>query len=270
MALIGCCSPFILERVAEPGEAAAPHPASPVGFATTRWTLVAAAGKGATPEARKALADLCGLYWYPLYAFVRRRGYNADDALDLTQGFFTRLIEKNDLAAADPARGRFRGWLLASVKHYLANEWDKATARKRGGGVKVFSFDAGEAEDRYRREPADALTPEKIFERRWAMMVLEQTLSALEQESRQAGRGDLFEALRPSLTGAGDTEAYRAVADRVGMSEGAVKVAAHRLRRRYRELLRQAIAETVRTPQEVDEEIKELFAALAGDDKVKG
>jgi RNA polymerase sigma-70 factor (ECF subfamily) len=245
-------------------------PAPPAGarhFATTRWTLVTAAGKRNTPEARKALSDLCRLYWYPVYAFVRRRGYNADDALDLTQGFFTRLIDKNDLAAADRTRGRFRSWLLTAVKHYLANEWDKATAEKRGGGRAVFSFDidSADAEDRYKREPAHQVTPERIFDRRWALTLLEQALMELEAESERQGKRDLFAALKPTLTADGRDSAdpsYRDLADRLSTTEGALKVAAHRLRRRYRELLRDQIAETVEREEDVDEEIRDLFAAL--------
>ncbi len=244
------------------------QPAGPAHFATTRWTLVVAAGaarRDGTPEARKALGELCVLYWYPVYAYVRRRGKDAEDALDLTQGFFTRLIDKNDLAAADPARGRFRAWLLASVKHYLANEWDRATAQKRGGGRTVLSIDGDDAEDRYRREPADPLTPERIFDRRWALTLLEQALHDLQSECEREGKAELFAALKPTLTGDGrdPSNPYRDIAAGLGTTEGALKVAAHRLRRRYRELLRQEIAETVATPQDIDDEIRDLFAALA-------
>ena len=236
-------------------------------FATTRWTLVTAAGKQNTPESRRALSDLCRLYWYPVYAFVRRRGYDADEALDLTQGFFTRLIDKNDLAAADRNRGRFRAWLLTAVKHYLANEWDKATAEKRGGGRAVFSFDidSDDAECRYRREPAHQVTPERIFDRRWALTLLEQTLTMLQTESEQEGKKDLFAALKPTLTADvrdSSDPSYRDLAAQLGTSEGALKVAAHRLRRRYRELLRGQIAETVEREEDVDEEIRDLFEAL--------
>lgn len=237
-------------------------------FETTRWTLVTAAGKRNTPEARRALSDLCRLYWYPVYAFVRRRGYGAEDALDLAQGFFTRLIDKNDLAAADRTRGRFRAWLLTAVKHYLANEWDKATAEKRGGGRAVFSFDidSDDAERRYRREPAHQVTPERVYDRRWALTLLEQALATLEAESGAEGKKELFEALKPTLTADGRDgrdESYMDLAARLGTSEGAMKVAAHRLRRRYRDLLRGQIAETVEREEDVDEEIRDLFAALA-------
>jgi RNA polymerase sigma-70 factor (ECF subfamily) len=245
-------------------------PIPPAGrhFATTRWTLVTAAGKQGTPEARRALSDLCRLYWYPVYAFVRRRGYDADDALDQAQGFFTRLIDKNDLADADRTRGRFRAWLLTSVKHYLANEWDKATAAKRGGGRAVFSFDidADDAETRYRREPAHQVTPERIFDRRWALTLLEQTLAALEAESVAEAKKDLFDALKATLTADGRDArdpSYRDLSAKLGTTEGALKVAAHRLRRRYRELLREQIAETVDRPEDVDDEIRDLFAALS-------
>ena len=236
----------------------------PRHFATTRWTLVAAAGRTATPEARKALSELCRLYWYPLYAFVRRRGYDADEALDLTQGFFTRLIEKNDLADADRTRGRFRSWLLASMKHFLANEWDRATAQKRGGGRQVYSIDidADDAERRYRHEPSHKLTPERIFDRRWALTTLEQALAELKVESEREGKAELFEALRSSLTGDGRDESYQDVADKLRSTQGAVKVAAHRLRKRYRDILREQIAQTVATPQDVDDEIRDLFAAV--------
>lgn len=253
--------------MAGPADAIDPPPGGPRHFGTTRWTLVAAAGKTGTPEARKALADLCRLYWYPLYAFVRRRGFDAEAALDLTQGFFTRLIEKNDLADADRTRGRFRAWLLASVKHYLANEWDKAVAAKRGGGRPVFGFDIdpGDAEDRYRREPSHEMTPERIFDRRWALTLLEQTLARMKATCERAGKGPLFEALKPTLTGDGRDardESYRDIADRLGTTEGALKVAAHRLRREYREMLRAEIEETVAGPEHVDDEIRDLFAAL--------
>jgi RNA polymerase sigma factor (sigma-70 family) len=256
----------VAKDVQPPGEP--PIPPHGRHFATTRWTLVTAAGKQGTPEARRALSDLCRLYWYPVYAFVRRRGHSADDALDLAQGFFTRLIEKNDLADADRTRGRFRSWLLTAVKNYLANEWDRASAAKRGGGRAIYSFDIDpdDAERRYRHEPAHQVTPERIFDRRWALTLLEQALTTLEAESAAEGKKDLFEALKPTLTADGRDvrdPSYRDLAVQMGMTEGAVKVAAHRLRRRYRDLLREQIAETVERPEDVDEEIRDLFAALS-------
>jgi RNA polymerase sigma-70 factor (ECF subfamily) len=210
---------------------------------------------------------LCRAYWYPVYAYVRRRGRNAQDALDLTQGFFARLIDKNDLAAADRTRGRFRAWLLTAVKHFLANEWDKATAEKRGGGRAVYSFDidSDDAETRYRREPAHQVTAERIFDRRWALTLLEQSLAALEAEAVRDGKADLFAALKPTLTADGRDArdpSYLDLAERLGTSEGAIKVAAHRLRRRYRELLREHIAETVEREEDVDDEIRDLFEAV--------
>jgi RNA polymerase sigma factor (sigma-70 family) len=227
-------------------------------FATTRWSLVAAA-KG--PAARQALAELCGLYWYPVYAFVRRRGHPADDAGDLTQEFFARLIEKGGIAGADPAKGRFRSYLLGACRHFLANEHDRAAAQKRGGGRAVGSLDLADAERRYAAEPADGRTPEQVFERRWALTLLDGVLAGLRAEYGTAGQGVLFDRLKSSL--AGDAGPYAELAADLGLTEGAVKVAAHRLRRRYRDRLRTAIAETVATPEEVDAEIRDLFAALA-------
>jgi RNA polymerase sigma factor (sigma-70 family) len=240
-------------------EPSAPGPRS---FETTRWSLVVSAGQIGTPESKEALATLCSLYWYPIYLFVRRRGYNADEAVDLTQGFFTRLLEKNDLATADRSRGRFRSWLLGCLKHFLANEWDRSHALKRGGGKSVLSIDAEDAEGRYLREPSHDMTPERIYDRRWALTMLDQTLDTLKEECKRNGKTKLFEALKPSLAGEGRDEGYAQIGSQLGMSEGAVKVAAHRLRARYRDILRIRIGETVDTEQAVDEEIKDLFEAL--------
>jgi RNA polymerase sigma-70 factor (ECF subfamily) len=231
-------------------------------FATTRWSLVLAAGQRRSPQSSAALATLCENYWYPLYAYVRRRGHEADEAQDFTQAFFARLLEKNDLAAADPGRGRFRSFLLASLKHFLANEWDRARAEKRGGGRSVLSIDFGTAEERYRAEPSHDLTPEKIFERRWAFVLLENVLARLHDESAQAGKADSFDRLKGFLTGEQTQVTYGQLAAELNMSEGAVKVAVHRLRRRYRELLRAEIEETVADPQVIDQEIRDLFSAL--------
>jgi RNA polymerase sigma factor (sigma-70 family) len=241
------------------------HDPAPCGsrqFATTRWSIVLAAGKRSSPQSSAALATLCENYWYPLYAYVRRRGYEANEAEDFTQAFFARLLEKNDLAAADPERGRFRSFLLASLKHFLANEWDRARAEKRGGGRAVLSIDFGTAEERYRAEPTHDLTPEKIFERRWALVLLENVLARLHDESAQAGKADRFDRLKGFLTGEQSAVTYGQLASELNTSEGALKIAVHRLRRRYRELLRAEIEETVADPQEIDPEIRDLFSAF--------
>jgi RNA polymerase sigma-70 factor (ECF subfamily) len=230
-------------------------------FATTRWSLVAAAGDPAAPDARAALADLCRGYWFPVYAYVRRRGHDHHAAQDLTQAFFARLIEKNDLAAADRTRGRFRSFLLAACQHFLANEHDRTTAKKRGGGRPAVSLDFADADGRFGREPATDETPERAFERRWALELLEQAVAELRREYAESGRGRLFDALKGVLTGGADVP-YTALAAELGLTEGAVKVAAHRLRQRYRDRLREAIARTVADPAEVDDEIRSLFAAV--------
>jgi RNA polymerase sigma-70 factor (ECF subfamily) len=230
-------------------------------FATTRWSLVAAAQDASAPAAREALAELCAAYWFPVYAYVRRRGHDHHAAQDLTQGFFARLLEKNDLAAADRTRGRFRSFLLAACQHFLANQHDHAAAKKRGGGRVHVPLDFADADGRYSREPADATTPERVFDRQWALGVLERVLAGLRDEYAESGRAKLFDAIKGCLTGA--TEAgYAELADRLRMTEGAVKVAVHRLRQRYKDRLRAAIAETVAAPEEVEEEIRDLFAAL--------
>jgi RNA polymerase sigma-70 factor (ECF subfamily) len=225
--------------------------------------LVVTAPRSDTTRARAALEKLCRAYWLPIYAFVRRQGRNPHDAQDLTQAFFARLLEKNYLADADRARGRFRSFLLASLKHFLANEWDKASAKKRGGRRTVIPLDAAGAETACGFEPADNTTPEKIFERRWALALLEQVLRRLREEYTREGKAALFEQLKPTLTEASRAVRYADIAARLGTSEGAVKVAVHRLRRRYREILRAEIADTVTDPNEIEDEIRNLFAALA-------
>jgi RNA polymerase sigma-70 factor (ECF subfamily) len=235
---------------------------SAAAFVTTHWSVVLTAGHSDTARARDALARLCQTYWQPLYAYVRRLGHSPPDAQDLTQEFFARLLAKNYLADADESRGRFRSFLLSSLKHFLANEWDKARAQKRGGGQIPISIDPGSAETSCRFEPADT-TAEKIYERRWALTLLEQVLRHLREEYLHAGREKLFEQLKPTLIEASRTVRYADIATRLGTSEGAVKVAVHRLRQRYREVLRQEIAETVAGPGEVDDELRSLFAALA-------
>ncbi len=232
------------------------------GFAATRWTVVlAAADQRDAPAAADALAELCRTYWYPLYAFIRRRGYESHAAEDLTQEFFARLLDKRLLAGADREKGKFRAFLLAAVKNFLANEWDRSRAQKRGGGRAVVAWDALSAEARYQLEPAHELTPERLFERRWALGLLDQVLARLQDEFDEGGKARLFDALKGTLAG-GMIETYAAIADRLGISEVAVKVAVHRLRRRYRELLRAEIAHTVADPAEIDEEIRHLLNCL--------
>jgi len=233
-------------------------------FATTRWSVVLAAKDANSPLAREALTDLCGIYWYPLYAFIRRQGRSAVEAEDLTQEFFARLLEKGYLQSVNPAKGRFRSFLLASMRHFLANEWDRAKAAKRGGGRTQLALDFHSAEERYSLEPAHHLTAERLFERRYALTLLQQVLDRLREEYIQSGRRDLVEKLKPCLTSATDANAgYAEAARELDMTEGPVKVAAHRLRRRYRELLREAIGQTVATDAEIDDEVRELFVALA-------
>jgi RNA polymerase sigma factor (sigma-70 family) len=236
-------------------------PAHRAVFVTTHWSMVQSAGRADTPRARAALETLCRTYWYPLYAYVRRRGYSPEDAQDLTQAFFARLLERKSVAGVGPEKGRFRSFLLACLNHFLANEWDKARAQKRGGG-RVLALDWASAETRLGPFPAEPLTPETIYERRWALTLLEEVYTRLAAEHERQGKTDLFAALRPALAGAGGAP-YAELAGRLGMSEGAVKVAVHRLRHRYRELLRETIAETVATPEEVEDELRYLQRTLA-------
>jgi RNA polymerase sigma factor (sigma-70 family) len=231
-------------------------------FATTRWTLVLAAGRATPVQARQALEQLCQTYWYPLYAYIRRRGYAAPDAEDLTQAFLTRLLENHAVAAARSDRGKFRSFLLASLNHFLSDEWDKARAQKRGG-QKVLSLNALSAESRYAAQPRDQLTPEKLFERQWALRLLDQVLRRLQDEFGAAGKAKLFEHLRDCLTGKRTTLPYAQLGARLGLTEGALKVAVHRLRQRYRELLHEEIAETVASSEDVEDELRALRQALA-------
>jgi RNA polymerase sigma factor (sigma-70 family) len=231
-------------------------------FATTHWSLVAAAQEPDTPAAREALADLCRAYWFPVYAYVRRRGHDRHKAEDLTQAFFARLLEKNDLAAADKTRGRFRTFLLTACQHFLANQHDYARAKKRGGGKVPLSLDFAAAEGRYANEPADPETAERAFERRWALELLDAALAELRAEYVESGRGKLFDTLKGCLAAGGADAAYADLAAELGMTEGAVKVAVHRLRQQYRDRLRSAIARTVADEADVDDEVRDLFAAL--------
>jgi len=230
-------------------------------FETTLWTVVLQAGQTESPQSQAALAKLCQAYWYPLYAFVRRQGQGPDEAQDLTQEFFCRMIEKNYLQAADPRRGRFRSFLLASLKHFLANEWHRSQTQKRGGGAVVFSLEAEQAEERYSHEPADGRTPEKIYDQRWAQALVEQVMTRLQAEFSETGKAERFDTLKAFLLD-DDAASQAEIAERLGMSESAVKSALHRMRQRYGELFREEIANTVASPAEIDDEIRELFAAL--------
>ncbi|MBI3417971.1 MAG: sigma-70 family RNA polymerase sigma factor [Verrucomicrobia bacterium] len=233
-------------------------------FATTHWSVVLTAGEASTPHAREALEKLCRLYWYPLYAYVRRQGRGPEEAEDLTQEFFTRLIAKNYLSAVDRRKGKFRSFLLAALEHFLAKQWVRAHAQKRGGRQVFVSFDDEDVETRYQLEKADELTPEKIYDRRWALTLLQQALARLEAECADDSRRALFEQLKPLLSGEDSEASYADIAARVGTTPGAVKVAMHRLRQRYGELLRAEVGHTVARPEEVDDEIRHLLAALSG------
>jgi RNA polymerase sigma-70 factor (ECF subfamily) len=232
-------------------------------FATTHWSVVRAAGHPASPGYRQALETLCKTYWFPLYAYMRRHGCDRHDAEDYTQEFFARLLDKHALHVADPKQGRFRSFLLAALKHFLANERDRIRAKKRGGGRKTLSLDFDDAEDKYALEPIDRLSPEKVFERSWAMTVLQQVMARLQDEMCSTGKQKLFEHLKAYLTGDIASVSYSQMADRLDMTEGAVKVAVHRLRKRYRQLLREEIAQTVSSEEQIQQEIRDLLTALA-------
>jgi RNA polymerase sigma factor (sigma-70 family) len=229
-------------------------------FPTTRWTLVVAAGDPQCKEARSALVSLCENYWYPLYAYLRRRGYSADQAQDLTQEFFMRVLEGRYLERADPGKGRFRSFMMTSLKFFVADEEDRHRAQKRGGGM-VVSLELSSGEERYQREPAHDETPERIFERRWALSLIDRVVERLREEFVHHGRPEHFERLKVFLLGQSDAP-YAALAREMNTSEGALKVAIHRLRKRYRELFRQEIADTVADPAEVESELRFLAAVL--------
>jgi RNA polymerase sigma-70 factor (ECF subfamily) len=223
---------------------------------------VLAAADTQSPQAKKALETLCRAYWYPLYAYVRRKGYDVHSAQDLIQEFFARLLARNYLSVADRNRGKFRSFLLASLEHFLAREWTKGHAQKRGGGQAVLSLDGADAENRYLLEPAHELTPDKIFDRRWATTLLDQAMSQLRRECLDSGKGELFATVQSSLIGEKGDASYAEISLALNKSEGAIKVAVHRLRQRYGELVRAEIAQTVTTPEEVDEELNYLFSVL--------
>lgn len=233
------------------------------GFATTHWTLVFDAGAAESPEATAALAELCGRYWYPLYAYVRQRGYQAAEAQDLTQDFFARLLEKNTLAQAAPERGKFRTFLLASLRNFLANEWDRKIAEKRGGARRVMSLDLATGESRLLAEPAVAESPERLFERQWAYTLLDAVTRRSRDEFEAVGKERQFELLQPALAAGGRGANYAEIGRQLGLSDEAARQAASRMRRRYRELLRAEVGATVAHPEQVDDEIRSLFAAVS-------
>jgi len=232
-------------------------------FETTRWSLVLAARGEPGVRSREALQALCQSYWEPLYAHVRRWTSTPEEAEDLTQGFFVQLLERDDLASVSPDKGRLRSFLLACLKHFLSHEWDRARAQKRGAD-RIVSLDTASAEARYRREPRHSETPDQLFERKWALQVLEQARSALRQEMATEGNADRLAVLEPFLTGDRPARTYRAVGEELRLSEGAVKVAVHRLRKRFGELLRSEVAETVATAGAVEDELRHLLTVLGG------
>jgi len=230
-------------------------------FPTTRWTIVSAAGCHSLDSAG-ALNELCGAYWFPVYAFIRRRGYSPEAAEDLSQEFFARVLEHDTLSGARRERGKFRSFLLASLTNFLSNEWDRSQAQKRGGGMTTLSLDFGAGEARYHHEPCHDITPEALFERRWAIAVLDRVLAHLREEHSHKGQAAQFDRLQVFLTGDQDHGSYDEVARSLKLSEGAVRTAVHRLRRRYGELVRQELEGIVGDPGEVEGEIRFLLAAL--------
>src|SRR5262245_22511362 len=231
-------------------------------FATTHWSVVLSAKQAATPEGAAALEKLCRTYWYPLYAYVRRRGFGEHDAQDLTQGFFAQLLDRKSIQGVTKEKGRFRSFLLASINYFIADQRDGAMAQKRDGGRQVLSFDAQEAETRYRMEPVDTRTPETIFEHRWAMTLLDQVLARLSEEFAQAGKSHLFKGLQPFLVEGAKEKTYAEAAREIEMSEEAFKKAVQRMRRRYQQLIREEVAHTVAGSEEVEEELRNLCAVL--------
>jgi RNA polymerase sigma factor (sigma-70 family) len=247
-----------------PNLAGGPHITGAAHFSRTQWSVVlAAAGKKDGVLAEQALEKLCRVYWLPLYTYIRRQGESPHDAQDLTQGFFAQLLQKDYLGSVDQTKGRFRSFLLAALKHFLSNQRDRARAQKRGGGQMPLSLDFSEAETNIGIQPADEQTPEKAFEKCWALTLLEQSLARLRKEYSDRGRQELFEQLKTTLTEGRNGMAYAELASRLRMSEASVKMAVHRLKQRYREVIRAEIAETVAQESEVEDELREVFCALS-------
>jgi RNA polymerase sigma factor (sigma-70 family) len=231
-------------------------------FATTHWSVVLAAGNADAVGAREALSRLCQTYWYPLYAYARRCGHSQHDAQDLTQSFFARILEENWMAKSDPQRGRFRSFLLASMRHFMANEWKREHRQKRGGGQTILSLNDDSAENRYQLEPVERKTPENLFERGWALSLLDSVLAKLEAEYRSEGKAEWMDTLRPALTSERASINYAEIAKKLAMTETAARVAVHRLRQQYRRMLRAEVAHTVGSPEEVEEELRHFFKVL--------
>jgi RNA polymerase sigma factor (sigma-70 family) len=240
-----------------------PDAASPRVFATTHWSVVMAAGQGDSLPARRALETLCRAYWFPIYAYVRRKGYRPEEGEDLTQEFFAHLIARHDFRLADQSKGKFRGFLLSRLDYFLAREWTRAHRQKRGGQFTFVSIDGQPPEERYQLEPADHETPERKFLRQWALTVLKQAMNALQAECEANGKADLFREAKNLISGERDGAAYAEIGRSLAMSEGSVRVAVHRLRQRYGDLLRNEVAQTVSREDEVDEEISYLFQVLS-------
>jgi len=240
-----------------------PPPRPDAWFVTTHWSVVVNAQREQSADSRAALETLCGTYWYPLYAYVRRLGNNPSDAEDLTQSFFARLLEKDYLKAATKEKGRFRTFLLMALKRYVAKEWHREHAAKRGGAAQIISLDAQSAENKFALEPSHNVAPDVLFDRQWAMALLEQTMAQLHDEYASSERGQLFELMRSCLLKEDSAPAYRDIAVQLNLTEAAVKMAVHRLRSRYREILHGKIAETVSSPDEVDQELNHLFSSFS-------
>lgn len=245
------------------GSQVVPGSSGQAWFATTHWSVVLAAGRKSSPNSDRALAELCQTYWYPLYAYARRQGKTKEDAEDLVQAFFARFLEKNYLEGLAAERGKFRAFLLAALKHFLANAWDKSQRQKRGGGVEHLSLNWQDADDRFHLDPPDPTNPEKQFDREWALALLDRVIARLADECSRDGKADLFARAKTFLTAGSAAIPYADAARDLGVEEGALRVAVHRLRKRYRELLRSEIAETLADPAMVEEELRSLRAALA-------
>ena len=231
-------------------------------FAATRWTIVLAAGRKTSVHSQQAMESLCETYWYPIYAYARRRVADVNDAHDLTQAFFAELLEKNYVRSATPERGRFRAFLLTAFKHFLSKQRERAKAQKRGGGRAAIPLDFDSADSRYNIEPSSGLTAEQLYDQQWAVTLLGQIMERLEVEFEQAGKAKQFDELRGFIIGDHAGTTYAQVAEKLSMTEGAAKKSASRMRRRYGELLREEIAQTVAVPEEVEDEIRNLFAIL--------